>query len=128
MIPPLISIDLAKKHLRVTNNEHDDEIDAKIRLVTFIAMDHCKLTNVPGTWISDVEPVPNTESDNLILFTGDVDASPPDLTYIRVPGPVQAAMLLMLSDLFYNGDASTSNLLSDTVINLLTPFRDPTMA
>jgi len=126
VIPPLISHDLAKSHLRITSNVHDSEIDSKIRLATAIAMNHCKLSDIPADWLSSTQPVANVESDNLILF--DTETSPPDTFYVRVPGPIQAAVLLMLSDLFYNGDASTSDLLSDTVINLLTPFRDPTMA
>lgn len=127
MIPPLISFELAKKHLRMTSNDLDGEINAKRRLASQIVTNHCKLTAVPEDWISDVEPVPLDESDDLIL-SRNIGVSPEDLEYIRVPADLQAAILLILSDLFYNGDASTSVLLSDTVIELLRPYRDPTMA
>lgn len=122
-IPPLISFELAKSHLRMTSDDLDREIETKTRLVSAIAVNHCKMTAIPDSWIVDSSEL-DSDSLDLVLFT-----DPPDpLHYIRVPGDLQAAVLLMLSDLFYNGDASTSDLLSDTVINLLTPFRDPTMA
>lgn len=127
MIPPLISFDLAKKHLRITSIDLDGEIDAKRRLASIIVANHCKLTDIPAAWLTTTEPVSYDESDDLIL-SRNIGSSPLDLEYIRVPADMQAAVLLVLSDLFYNGDASTSELLSDTVINLLRPHRDPTMA
>lgn len=125
MIPPLISFDLAKSHLRITNNDLDSEIDIKMRLASAIVANHCKLTEVPDEWIID-EPNSTTESDDLILAI-DTDDSPSDGLYIRVPGNLQAAVLLVLTELFDNGGGS-SEVLSDTVKDLLTPFRDPTMA
>lgn len=126
MILPLISMNLAKSHLRMTSNDLDGEIDTKIRLATAIVATHCKLTEIPASWISTTAPIPDVESDELVL-SEDAGTSPPETLYIRVPGDMQAALLFVLEGLF-NGVTDKSQLLSDTVKDLLTPFRDPTMA
>lgn len=126
MIPPLISLDLAKRHLRITSSDMDTEIDLKMRLATAIVVNHCKLTDIPESWISTEEPIPDVEAEELILFR-DADTSPFDTYYVRVPGNLQSATLLVLEVLFY-GETPDSQVLSDTVKDLLTPFRDPTMA
>lgn len=127
MIPPLVSMSLAKTHLRIINNDLDNEIDLKVRLASQIVANHCKLTAVPDDWLSADPATPDSESDDLISSI-ETDVSPQDTMFMRVPGNLQVAVLLVLSDIFYNGDASTSELLSDTVKDLLTPFRDPTFA
>lgn len=129
MIPPLISFDLAKRHVHIIDrNDLDTDIETKIRLASAIVANHCKLTSIPNGWIVSSSEI-DRDSQDLILFDDDVIASPPlDQSYIRVPGNLQAAVLLVFGDLFENRESSTSGLLSDTVINLLAPFRDPTMA
>lgn len=124
MIPPLVSFDLAKKHLRLTSNDLDREVDHKLRIASSIATGHCKLTKIPEEWIAE-----ELDDDNpVMIIIDDSETSPPSQFYVSVPGDFQAAILLMLSDLFYNGDASTSEVLSDTVKDLLLPFRYPSMA
>lgn len=127
MIPPLVSFDLAKKHLRILSDDLDSDIDSKLRLASAIVVNHCKMTSIPNEWFVDSQTEPDFESTDLLLYS-DTASSPPGLIYINVPGNLQAAVLLILGDLFWNRESSASNLLSDAVINLLTPFRDPTIA
>ncbi len=127
MIPPLVSFDLAKRHIHILGNDLDQDIDAKLRLASAIVVNHCKLTAIPDEWFVSQDMEPDFENTDLILFS-DTESSPPGLTYINVPGNLQAAVLLVFGDLFENREASVGNVLSQTVIDLLTPFRDPTMA
>lgn len=126
MIPPLVSFDVAKRHLRILVDNHDADIDAKLRLASAIVANHCKLRSIPDEWTVDPEEVDYDSTD--LLLASDVLMSPPDSHYIRVPGNIQAAILLVLSDLFENREASTSGLLSDTIVDLLSEFRDPSHA
>jgi len=127
MIPPLISFDLAKRHLHVTGDDLDGDIETKTWLASYIVMNHCKLTSIPESWFVDSSEI-DSDSLDLILFADNPPTSPPGEYYVRVPGNIQAAVLLVFGDLFENRESSVSNPLSDTVINLLAPFRDPTMA
>jgi len=129
MIPPLVSFDVAKIHLRMINNDLDSDIDVKLRLASQIVANHCKFTDIPAEWISAESPIDSEaeemaeESDELILL--DTLTSPPDTLFVRVPGNIQAAVLLTLGNLFDNPEGE---ILTDTIKDLLTPFRDPTMA
>ncbi len=125
MIPPLISFEMAKKQVHQISNDLDADIDAKRRLASSIAVNFCKLTSIPAAWIVESEE-DFDDSTDLVLV--DDTSSPPGSTYIRVPGNLQAAVQLMFGDLFENRESSSANVLSQTVIDLLTPFRDPTFA
>ena len=129
MIPSFISLEVAKQHLHITHDDLDLDIDMKIMLASKIVANHCKLTSIPDEWIET--GLDDFDSPDLVLLEG-VTASPPESppnpVYARIPGEIQGATMLVLGDLFENRESSSSNVLSDTVIDLLRPFRDPTQA
>jgi|SRR4030095_15256798 len=98
----LVSLDDAKTHLRIMNNDSDSDIEQKLASASAIVMHHAKLDSVPAEWLIN---------------------SPPE---ISAPGYIQAATLLALSELYENRESSTSNPLSDSVKSLIP--RDPTLA
>src|SRR5688572_15320710 len=104
---PLLTLDEARLHI------NDDvmlelELDLKIHVVSEIILTYCKLDEMPDTW--STHP----------------DFSP--IVYDRIPGNLKAAAILMLAELAQNREAGISVLLSPSVVALLTPFRDPTLA
>jgi hypothetical protein len=90
--------------------------------------------DIPADWIvnaSDTDIGSPIESD-LILLEDYVFSppespleSPPDVIFARVPGIIQAAVLLVLGNLFDNPEGE---ILTDTIKDLLAPFRNPTWA
>ena len=126
MIPPLISLDVAKRHLHIIADHLDADIDAKLRLATAIVANHCKLTSIPDEWTVDSIEL-DYDSEDLLLVS-DVTMSPPESHYIRVPGNIQTAVILILGDLFEKREASSSGLMSDTIVDILSTFRDPSQA
>ena len=125
-IPPLVSFTAAKQHLHILTNDLDKDIDFKLKLASRIVMGHCKLTSIPSAWVVPLDEVPDDEP--MMVFVDDVGASPPTQYYADVPSDVQAAILLVLGSLFTAREAESSVVLSETVIDLLRPFRDPTFA
>jgi hypothetical protein len=98
MIPDLVMLDTAKRHLRVEDSDHDADIAAKIRQASEIVLNYLKRKDTPADWPSPAPPL------------------------------VQAATLLELSELYYNREASNVNLISEAVVALLERYRDPTLA
>ncbi len=127
MMPTLVTLNLAKQHLHIISDDLDLDIDSKLRLASAIVANHCKLTTIPNEWFVDPDSESDFEDSDLIMFS-DTESSPPGSASVLVPGNVQAAILIVLGDLFENRESSAGNVLSQTVIDLLTPFRDPTMA
>lgn len=138
MIPrfPLISIESANEHMRLPC-ENDQLLRDKIIIASGIVWRHMKLEAIPEEWIvSDESPLPEIDytagPTMKVKPTKDVSIvelyqeSPTIL--IRVPGNVQAAVLLVLAELFENRQASTSDPLSDAVLSLLESYRDPTFS
>lgn len=98
----LVSVAQAKEHLRILHSDSDSDIESKVASASLIVMRHHKLDSVPAEW-----------------FQG----SPPQ---INAPENIQAAVLLVTSELFENREAGVSNPLSEAVKSLIP--RDPTMA
>lgn len=116
-IPALITLDYARLHQRSSTRD-DDDLMAKAQLATRIVMKHCKLPWIPDAWVVPTQsPMPMDIS---------VMESPP--VWVRVPANIQAAIILVMAELFLNREASTANVLSDTVIDLLSEFRGPSFA
>jgi hypothetical protein len=100
---PLVSFEEAKAHLQIRDDDHDDEITAKLAHASGIVRDYLKDQNDP-TWT-------------------DLDA----------PLPVQAAVLTMLGHLYeHRGDdlapAAYDEKAWEAVARLLARFRDPALA
>lgn len=104
----LVSLDQVKLDRRITNNDHDDDLEMKILQASAIVMDYLKVTTLAS--------IPHVVT---------LDTSP--VTY-TVPPLVQAATLLVLGELFENREAGTANPISDAVVSLLDRFRDPALA
>jgi len=126
VIPVLVSLETAKLHLRVTDPAAEPDVKSKLISASAIVAKHCKLTEVPQAWI-ETNPDDPTSTD---LIAIDVDESPPESPpgqfYARVPGNIQAAILLVLGDLYRNRESGDAT--SDRWQGLLEGFRDPTMA
>ncbi len=134
----LVPFNLAKAHLNIISNDRDADIRTKLQLASAVVMNHCKLKSIPRSWVLD----PTDTVDELIITIGEIlqsppdsppnfdspPDSPPDSSHVRVPGVMQLAVLLVLGDIFEKRESSTSDLLSDAVKDLLTPYRDPTQA
>ncbi len=136
----LVPFSLAKWHLNIISNDRDIDIRTKLQLASAVVMNHCKLKSIPRSWILGPADMP----DELTITIGDILQSPPDFpfdsppssppdsppdsSHVRVPGVIQLAVLIVLGDIFENRESSTSDLLSDTLKDLLTPYRDPTQA
>ena len=103
----LVTLKQTKEHLRVTHVADDDDTLGKIEQASAIVLDYLKLDAIPDGWDAG---------------TGD---SPGRKT---VPFVVQAAVLLIVGELFKNREASAADLLSKTVTDLLVRWRDPAFA
>jgi hypothetical protein len=99
----LVSLEVGKTHLRVDVTDHDADITLKIAQASAIVMRFYKKDVVPDDWIVNNSPI----------------------SY-DIPADIQAAVLLVLSDLYENREASIANPLSDAVKSLIP--RDPTLA
>lgn len=98
----LVSLEEAKIHLRITDNDRDSDIEMKLAAASSIVLQHAKLDSVPAEWLI---------------------GSPPE---ISAPGNIQAATLLALSELFENREAGISNPLSNSVKSIIPRY--PTLA
>lgn len=101
---PLVTFDQAKTHLRVDDDDHDEEIE-EIRIrASFILLDYLK-----------------KDED----YWQDSTGEPAD-----VPGSVSAATLLICGALFENREGSDKDAppLSQAVMDLVHRHRDPALA
>jgi hypothetical protein len=101
----LVSFNDAKLQLHDIDKEHDEDIYRKLEAASAIVVTHIK--GIPDSWVRDYSSSP--------------------IRY-DVPGDVKAATLMIFSELYYARESSISNVLSDEVINLLSPYRQPTFA
>jgi hypothetical protein len=100
----LITLDQAKLHLNILDDDHDEKLEELIPDVSGIILDYLK---VPST--------------NWQTTSGDPD---------DVPGPVRAAVKVGLSALFENPEQHPDGpqVLSQAVKDLLHRYRDPALA
>lgn len=109
----LLTLDVAKKHLRVDHTDDDDDITRKINQASAIVLDYIKKTI--GT------PDPN-------------DPSIVDWDDTTVPPPVAAAVEIMLSKLYDDRAAGATDnevamgYLPKTATSILHRYRDPALA
>src|ERR1041385_1228548 len=99
----IVTLAQAKAHLRIADDLQDYDIELKLQQAAAIILRHMKLITVPAEWLT---------------------GSP--ATTIDAPPNVQAATLLVLSELFENREASVANVLSNAVKDLIP--RTPTVA
>lgn len=124
---PLVTLEHVKKHVRPIDDTTDDELNLKALIATQIVALHCKITSVPPSWFYDVQSPPIDIDAEFMPSYIDSTQSPAVLEYLVVPGPIQAAILLMVAELFENKESSTSQPLSPFVLALLEGFREPTV-
>jgi uncharacterized phage protein (predicted DNA packaging) len=108
----LVSLDNAKRHLRVDNNDSDEDITRKIGQASAIAL----------TYIKRSIGTPDPEDDSIVDWTDET-----------VPDDIAAAIELILSELYDDriaGDATQTAgaYLPPAVLALLMPYRTPTLA
>lgn len=95
----IISLDEAKRHLRVDDSDNDEDILAKTEQAIAIIYGYLK------------KPIPN------------VDGSPPD----EVDGSAKASILLALTGL-YDGRDPATEIITPAIVALLMRLRDPALA
>ena len=95
----IVDLETAKRHLRRTDDDDDENIVSKLEQASAIVVDYLKLD--AGTY--------------------DVGASP----YVEPPQMVQAAVLLTLENLYVNPEEDP---LSNAVRSILHRSRDPALA
>jgi hypothetical protein len=101
----LVTLSQAKLHLRVEDDDHDADIGFKITQASDIILDFLKAKEIPPlAWMVGSPPV------------------------LQVPPRVEAAVLLKLSELYWNREASNVNLISPAVVAILERSRDPALA
>jgi hypothetical protein len=100
----LITVDQAKLHLRIENDEHDEQLEEIVPDVSEIILDYLKL-----------------ESTAYQTTSGDPD---------DVPGAIRAAVKLGVSAMFENPEQLPDGpqVLSQAVKDLLHRYRDPALA
>lgn len=103
----LVDLTSAKLHLQIADSDtvHDDDIAMKITQASAIVMDYLKLAAPLDAWNNGDSPATYTIPDNIV-----------------------SATLLVLSELFENRDANSSDPISKTVVSLLRRRRDPALA
>lgn len=100
----LVTLDEAKLHLRIDDDDHDDDIIEKLLGASSMITDYLKLGGaLPSTWIDE---------------TGS----------ITVPADIKAATLLALAELYREREAQYADPLSKGVRDLLIRHRDPSLA
>lgn len=87
----LVTVVDVRDHLRVDSSQSDNEILRLIEIASGIALYHLQ---DDLQWLDTVSP-------------------------IEVPGHIQAAVFLMIGELFLNREASSGDLLSPAVLSLL---------
>jgi len=100
----LISLKEAKAHLRVTHSDADEDIVAKIEVASALVLDFFKLSAIPDAWYIN---------------------SPQE---INAPDYYKNVTSLVLGELYFNREASISNILSQGMLDLIRLKRDPTVA
>lgn len=100
----LVSLERALSHLRVEAGDDDDTIKDLIDAASDIVIDYLKLKEIPETW-----------------------ALENDTTVSTVPGPVRAAVLLVITVLYEDREGATDPL-TPAVESLLMRMRDPAVA
>lgn len=100
---PLVSLNRACAHLRVPPGEDDAAINDLIDAASDIVMDYLKKP-VPEQWNIETDSTPST-----------------------VPGPVRAAVLLVLGHLYADREGGADPI-SPAVVSLLMRHRDPAVA
>lgn len=120
----LVSMENARNHAR-TPTADDNDLRSKLVLATSIVMNYVKLTEIPSAWIiSDDSPAAEFDPEDVtIVQTEDSPA-----TVVQVPGNISSAVLLVLTELYENREASASDPISGAVKALLSQFFDPTFA
>lgn len=106
----LIDLDRAKRHLRasgISDQEFSVDIQEKVEAASDIILSYLRLDAPPAAWLTAK------------------DATPPGT---GVPPRVQAAVDLVLGELYRVREASDVDLLSAGVVALLARDRDPTLA
>jgi hypothetical protein len=106
MDPLLVSFEDAKAHLQIRDTTHDTDVFAKLTQASAIIRDYLKDRN-DAAW-----------------------------TETTAPGPVQAATLILLGNLYEHrgddfalkGDAANDVLAWEVIGRLLVRFRDPALA
>lgn len=99
----LVSLAVAKEHLRVVDNTEDSDIELKLAIASDMVLQHRKLDSVPEEWL---------------------DGSPPQ---IRAPYTEQGVTLAVLGQLHEGREAATIDVESIyRVLSLLD--RRPSMA
>jgi hypothetical protein len=104
LIPLLVPLYRAKAHVR-SNEDDSEDLYYKVEQASGIIMDYLKMTEIPVDWIKTTSPV-----------------------VYAIPHNVQAATLLVVSELYENREGSVSNPLSQAVMDLLHRLRDPAMS
>lgn len=128
MTPLLVPLSYMAIHVPVFP-EKEADLSSKLYVVNSMVMNHLKLTDFPEEWLvqdSEASPPVDIDYDPADATIVANDDSPP-LIY-RVPGAIQAAVILMVTELYQSRESSTANLFSRTVLDLLSPYRDPTIA
>ena len=101
----LVTLDQAKMQLRIEDSLHDADIQMKIAQASAIVVDYLKYETVPPEdWLTGSPPV------------------------VDVPELIQAATLLVISELYNNRETSTVNVISNAFVALLDRQRDPALA
>lgn len=109
----LLTLDVAKQHLRVDHTDDDVDITRKIDQASAIVLDYIKKT------VGTVDP----DDPSIVDWTPDT-----------VPAAVQAAVELMLSKLYDDRAAGVTDnevamgYLPKTVTSILHRYRDPALA
>lgn len=103
----LVTLDRAKLHLRIalSNDDSNQDIMNKIAEASDIVMDYIKKKTVPEEWVKSYSP-----------------------ELYEVPPLIQAAVLLVMGELYLNREASVVNVLNDSMGRLLNRYRDPSIA
>lgn len=121
---PLASLETAIQQVRPAH-EDEAELGKKLHLASGIVMDYMKLDSIPDEWLVENEsPAVEVDEDDPAMVSN--EDSPP--IYVRVPANVQAAVLLMTSELYEKRESSVSNPISEAIVSLLVSKRDPTFA
>lgn len=100
----LVTLEDAKLDLAIDGNDLDPLIYKKIRQASDLVLKHIKY----GTEDSNGDPI-HDFSDG-------------------VPGDIQSAVMMVLAELVKNREAGSSNPMSQAVIDILAPYRQPTIA
>jgi hypothetical protein len=98
----LVDLSEAKRHLRVTDSNSDQDIDAKLLQASWIALDYLGYDEIPDDWLSEESP-----------------------STLGVPYVVRAGTLLILSELNHNREASVVAILTPAIKSLLRRYRAP---